>query len=122
MGAWLECSPSASVWQGVSLRISLTGKVQGAKKRQGGRTIVACLLVQTKCFDWLSSSKRSGTGAARATRENAGLTTGDMGRAVGVDSSTVWRWERGIRRPRGAAALRYGSLLQRLRGGSDAAA
>ncbi len=54
------------------------------------------------------------SGEARMIRENARLSTTDLARAIGVDKSTVSRWERGQRAPRGRAALRYEALLARL--------
>ncbi|WP_424224354.1 helix-turn-helix domain-containing protein [Brooklawnia sp.] len=47
-------------------------------------------------------------------RQHANLTRAEVARAVGVDPSTVSRWESGERRPRGAAAARYADLLRRL--------
>jgi len=53
-------------------------------------------------------------GTARSIREAAGLTLSDVARDVGVDQSTVSRWEAGLRRPRPAAAATYGMLLTEL--------
>jgi DNA-binding transcriptional regulator YiaG len=44
---------------------------------------------------------------------------GEVARGVGVAVATVSRWEAGQRIPRGAAALRYGELLESLRPGRD---
>jgi transcriptional regulator with XRE-family HTH domain len=54
------------------------------------------------------------TGAARLIRHHAGLSLREVADVVGVDTSTVWRWERDERRPRGDAALRYAALLDRM--------
>jgi len=56
------------------------------------------------------------SGAARAVRVGAGLSLGEMGRGVGpgVSPSTVLRWERGDRTPRGELAVSYLELLDRL--------
>lgn len=54
------------------------------------------------------------TGAARALREAAGLSLADVAEPIGVDRSTVWRWERGLRRPHGEPARRYLELLTEL--------
>jgi DNA-binding transcriptional regulator YiaG len=54
------------------------------------------------------------SGAARRIRRAADLSLAEVSRAVGVDLSTVGRWERRERVPRGAAALRYAELLHRL--------
>jgi DNA-binding transcriptional regulator YiaG len=51
------------------------------------------------------------SGAARLIREGAGLSLGEVARAVGVAKTTVFRWERGDRRPRGDKAIAYGQLL-----------
>lgn len=54
------------------------------------------------------------TGAARAIRQSAGLSLTELGEAAGVDRTSVWRWETGRRRPRGAAALRYLEVLEEI--------
>lgn len=54
------------------------------------------------------------SGQARKIRQHANLTRAEVARAVGVDPSTVSRWESGERRPRGTAAIRYAELLRRL--------
>lgn len=55
------------------------------------------------------------SGAARSVRLAAGLTLGDVARAVGVGKPTVLRWETGERIPRAdEAALRYWALLRGL--------
>lgn len=54
-------------------------------------------------------------GAARALRLSAGLSLREIAEEVGAgDPSTVLRWEKGQRRPRGEMAERYGDLLDRL--------
>jgi DNA-binding transcriptional regulator YiaG len=55
------------------------------------------------------------SGEARRLREAADLSISEIARACGVDQSTVWRWERGARKPRGEAALKYGELINELR-------
>lgn len=55
-------------------------------------------------------------GSARTIRTTARLTLAEVAAEIGVAPSTVWRWERGQRNPRGAAALRYGRLLAQLAG------
>lgn len=59
------------------------------------------------------------SGNARYIRLARGLSVGEVARGVGVAKATVSRWEAGQRIPRGAAALRYGQLLESLRPGSD---
>ena len=64
----------------------------------------------------LSSARRAAaTGEARDLRLRAHLSLADVGDTCGVDQSTVYRWERGLRAPSGAAALRYATLLEALR-------
>jgi DNA-binding transcriptional regulator YiaG len=54
------------------------------------------------------------SGRARGIRISAGLSLADVGGAIGVTAATVQRWENGLRKPYGEAALRYGALLQAL--------
>ena len=54
------------------------------------------------------------TGAARAIRETSGLSLSELAEAAGVHKSTIFRWETGVRRPRGAAAERYLRALEEL--------
>lgn len=56
------------------------------------------------------------SGAARNIRLGAGLSLSELADQIEVSTSTVFRWERGQRKPRGEAALRYGSLLAELMG------
>lgn len=53
-------------------------------------------------------------GTARDIRLAARLSQSDIARSIGVDASTVARWERGERLPRGTAAMSYARLLNRL--------
>ena len=53
-------------------------------------------------------------GSTKRLRLRARLSLADVGRAVGVDPSTVWAWEETGRLPRSDAALRYASLLGEL--------
>src|SRR5690349_9422666 len=61
------------------------------------------------------------SGEARRLREQAQLTIGEVAHACGVDQSTVWRWERGMRQPRGRPALALADLIDCLRTESHAA-
>ncbi len=54
------------------------------------------------------------TGAARAMREDAGLSLSELADAVQVHKVTIFRWEHGQRRPRGSAAERYLRVLEDL--------
>lgn len=51
------------------------------------------------------------SGEARRVREAAGLSRADIARDLGVDESTVQRWEVGVRSPRAEVALRYAAVL-----------
>jgi len=55
------------------------------------------------------------SGRARTIRESARLSRGDVARSIGVNETTVARWELGLRSPTGAAAVRYLELLNALR-------
>jgi transcriptional regulator with XRE-family HTH domain len=56
------------------------------------------------------------SGEARRIREAARLTISEVARAVGVDQSTVWRWENGARVPRsGQQITAYSELIDSLR-------
>ena len=52
----------------------------------------------------------------RSIRIGADLSLAEVAEPVGVDRSTIFKWERGTRVPRGEAAIRYGRLLDRLAG------
>lgn len=56
------------------------------------------------------------SGAARAIRASAGVSLAELAGAVGpsVQPTTVWRWERGERMPRGELAVAYLAVLDRL--------
>jgi transcriptional regulator with XRE-family HTH domain len=56
----------------------------------------------------------SRTGVARRLRIAADLSLPETAGAVGVSTSTMWRWEEGQRRPTGEKALRYADLLDEL--------
>jgi DNA-binding transcriptional regulator YiaG len=56
-----------------------------------------------------------GLGVARTIRQEAGLSLTEAAGASDVDRTTIYRWERGRRRPRpGPAAARYLRLLEEL--------
>lgn len=55
------------------------------------------------------------SGEARRLRVAAAVSLREMANAVGVSPSTILRWERAERSPRGEAAVRYGTLLDQLR-------
>jgi DNA-binding XRE family transcriptional regulator len=53
-------------------------------------------------------------GQAQALRQEAGVSRAAVARDVGVDPSTVGRWENGRRLPRGEVGLRYCAVLAEL--------
>lgn len=54
------------------------------------------------------------SGEAKRRRIARDLPIGEIARAVGVDTATVWRWENGKRSPRGERAVRYAKVLASL--------
>ena len=50
----------------------------------------------------------------RRIREGARLTRPEVAQEIGVDSSSIYRWEHGQRQPRHADARRYADLLRKL--------
>jgi DNA-binding transcriptional regulator YiaG len=54
------------------------------------------------------------TGAARALREDAGLSLAEAASDIEVDRTTLWRWEVGRLKPRGERAARYLRFLEEL--------
>ena len=57
-------------------------------------------------------------GKARQIRERSRLSLRDMAEVVGVNHSSLSRWETGESMPRPAAALRWARILRRLDGAS----
>lgn len=54
------------------------------------------------------------SGKATELRVRHHLSIGDAARSIGVTTSTLSRWERGLRTPRGPGAQRLAILLRRL--------
>lgn len=54
------------------------------------------------------------SGEAKSRRSRSGLSLSEVASTCGVDGSTVWRWEHGLRMPRGATALKYCRVLDLL--------
>lgn len=54
------------------------------------------------------------SGEARALRVNAGTSQRVMAQVLGVDTVTLFRWEKGISTPRGRNAREYYRFLRRL--------
>jgi DNA-binding transcriptional regulator YiaG len=63
----------------------------------------------------VEARQMASSGVGRMIREAAGLSLAEMGRAVGVDPATVWRWETGERTPMAERAVRYRDFLIELR-------
>ena len=61
---------------------------------------------------WIKQA--AGNGEARTIREQSQLSREDVAQVLGVHQSTVYRWENGMRTPRGSVAIRYGRLLKKL--------
>jgi transcriptional regulator with XRE-family HTH domain len=59
------------------------------------------------------------SGQARVLREAAQLPQAAIAEEIGVDVSTVHRWEAGITEPRGDLLRKYGRVLTRLQVHSD---
>jgi len=51
------------------------------------------------------------SGEAKQRRILAGFSLSEVAGPCNVGPQTVWRWEEGIRIPRGQTALRYGQVL-----------
>jgi DNA-binding transcriptional regulator YiaG len=60
-------------------------------------------------------------GRARALREAAGLSQGEVARAASVSPATVSRWEGRLRKPSGDAAIRWARILRLISGETKAA-
>jgi hypothetical protein len=54
------------------------------------------------------------SGMAKAIRLDSNLALAEVAAALNVSATTLYRWEEGICRPRGEAAIRYYKLLCRL--------
>lgn len=54
------------------------------------------------------------SGEARRVRIAAGLSYREAGAGCGVSLTTVYRWENGMRAPRGEVAIRYLAILEAL--------
>ncbi|PKQ22322.1 MAG: hypothetical protein CVT65_13970 [Actinobacteria bacterium HGW-Actinobacteria-5] len=54
------------------------------------------------------------TGDGLRRRQAAGLSLREVAAAVGISPTTLWRWEKGQRTPRGRAAIAWACLLDEL--------
>lgn len=62
----------------------------------------------------LANARRLMPDRARAVRLAAGISVRQLAQAIGVQPSTLSRWERGLRRPRPEQAKRWCALIERL--------
>lgn len=62
-----------------------------------------------------AARRHAAAGTGREIRVAAGISLAEVAGAIGVDESTVWRWEKRRSRPRGEQAIRWANLLERLR-------
>ncbi len=70
----------------------------------------------------VKARRLAASGEGMRLRINAGLSLRETADAVGVAVSTLWRWERGERSPRGGAALSWARLLEQLAADAKAVA
>ncbi len=70
----------------------------------------------------VKARRLAASGEGMRLRTDAGLSLRETADAVGVAVSTLWRWERGERAPRGAAALSWARLLEQLAADAKAVA
>lgn len=66
----------------------------------------ALLLVEARTY--------ASTGQAVAIRQAAGLSQGEIARAIGTTRSSISRWEAKLRRPSGPPAIAWARLLREL--------
>lgn len=77
--------------------------------------MMAPVTTTTRAIERLTEARALvASGEARRIRLAAGLSLLEVGAPVGVDPSTIGRWERRERMPRGRAAIRYAQVLRRL--------
>lgn len=60
----------------------------------------------------VEAREASHSGRGATVRTAAGLSRGELARAIGVNQSSISRWESGKRRPSGDAAIRYARMLR----------
>ena len=68
--------------------------------------------METEQLAWVRGICSSGH--AQTIREAAGVSRGEVARDADCAEPTIWRWERGLRTPKGDAALRYAKVMRRL--------
>ena len=62
----------------------------------------------------VAARRHASEGTGRQIRERASLSMYDVAQTIGVGEPTVSRWERGLARPTGDAAVRWTELLDKL--------
>ena len=62
----------------------------------------------------LAEARRLVAASGRMIRRGAGLTLLEVAESLGVDKTTVYRWETGERVPRHPAVVDYAALLREL--------
>lgn len=72
-------------------------------------------MARTTTIELAEARRLARSGEARAIREKAGVSQAEVAAALGVHETTVARWEKGVRSPRGPVAQRYGRLIRSLR-------
>lgn len=77
-------------------------------------TLAATALREDKLERLARARHLAASGEARRVRLHTQTSLSEIAEACSVDTATVWRWETGTRRPRGDAALRYGSVIELL--------
>jgi transcriptional regulator with XRE-family HTH domain len=70
--------------------------------------------VVRELVDLVEGRRRAKSGEGRRLRLQAGLSVRELAEVLGVDGSTLDRWERGDTKPRGPAATRYQHVLDTL--------
>jgi transcriptional regulator with XRE-family HTH domain len=60
------------------------------------------------------AARRAEDGSGRRIREQANVPMRFVAQNIGVQEATISRWEKGQRRPRGEAAMKWAALLDKL--------
>ena len=81
-------------------------------------TLTGC--VPTETDDLILARQLIQSGAGKEIRERLGLSRAELGASMNppVSDTTIWRWEKGLSRPRGVGARSYVAALRRMRSAS----
>lgn len=71
-------------------------------------------LMKTKELQRVSRVRRLAPGEARAIRERSRLSLRDLAAVIGVNASSLYRWELGQSAPRPNVALKWAHVLETL--------